>query len=100
MSQMLFNPFKDLIFDEHFCFLSGVLTNESMTVFPEWLLDHFKFGDEKIEMMDKSKSYTYADLTLPCSPEVKTAFNELDLKIQEAYKNGFEGMNALNEELL
>lgn len=100
MSQMLFNPFKDLIFDEHFCFLSGVLTNESMTVFPEWLLDHFKFGDEKIEMMDKSKSYTYADLTLPCSPEVKTAFNELDLKIQEAYKKGFDGMNALDEELL
>lgn len=100
MSQLLFNPFKDLIFDEHFCFLTGVLTNESMTVFPEWLLNHFKFGDERIEMMDKSKSYTYADLKLPCSPEVKQAFDDLDLKIQKAYKNGFEGMNALDEELL
>ncbi|MCX7547504.1 hypothetical protein OS188_05995 [Xanthomarina sp. F1114] len=100
MSQLLFNPFKDLIFDEHFCFLTGVLTNESMTVFPEWLLNHFKFGDERIEMMDKSKSYTYADLKLPCSPEVKQAFDDLDLKIQKAYKNGFEGMNALDEVLL
>ncbi len=28
MTQTLFNPFKDLNFDEHFCFLSGTLTNE------------------------------------------------------------------------
>ena len=100
MTQTLFNPFKELIFDEHFCFLSGVLTTETMTVFPQWLMDHFKFGDERIEMMDKTKSYTYADLKLPCSPEVKNAFDELDIKVQAAYKNGFEGMKALNQELL
>jgi hypothetical protein len=100
MSQMLFNPFQDLIFDEHFCFLSGVLTNEKMTVFPEWLMAHFKFGDERVEMMDKAKSYHYEDLKLPCSPEVKKAFDDLDLKIQEAYKKGYEGMAALDEELL
>lgn len=100
MSQALFNPFQDLIFDEHFCFLSGVLTTEKMTVFPQWLMDHFKFGDERIEMMDKTKSYTYSDLELPCSPDVKVAFQELETKVQAAYKNGFEGMVALDEELL
>jgi len=100
MSQLLYNPFKELIFDEHFCFLSGVLTTESMTVFPKWLMDHFKFGDEKIEMMDKAKSYHYEDLRLPCSVEVKKAFEELDVKIETAYKKGFEGMDALEEELL
>jgi len=100
MSQIFFNPFQDLVFDEKFCFLSGNLTNENMTVFPEWLMDHFKFGDEKIEMMDKVKSYTYADLKLPCTSAVKNAFDELDVKIQAAYKNGFEGMAALDEELL
>ncbi|GGG44624.1 hypothetical protein [Bizionia arctica] len=100
MSQALFNPFKDLIFDEHFCFLTGALTNEKMTVFPEWLLNHFKFGEERIEMMDKTKSYTYADLKVPCSVEVKAAFDALDLKVQEAYKNGFEGMASLDQELL
>lgn len=100
MSQMLFNPFKDLIFDPHFCFLSGTLTNDTMTVFPEWLMDHFKFGDERIEMMDKAKTYTYADLRLPCSPVVKKAFETLDVKIQEAYKTGFEGMAALDDVLL
>ena len=100
MSQMLFNPFKDLIFDEQFCFLSGDLTNEKMTVFPEWLMDQFKFGDERIEMMDKSKSYHYQDLKLPCSSRVKEAFETLDIKIQQAYKNGFDGMNTLDQELL
>lgn len=99
MSQLLFNPFKDLIFDEQFCFLSGDLTNDKMTVFPEWLMDQFKFGNERIEMMDKSKSYHYQDLKLPCSPRVKEAFDSLDIKIQEAYKNGFEGMNSLDHEL-
>jgi len=92
MSQSFYNPFKELIFDDHFCFLSGVLTKENITVFPKWLMEHFKFGNERIEMMDKAKSYTYADLKLPCSPEVKKAFEQLDEKIQAAYKNGFDGM--------
>lgn len=100
MPQMLYNPFDDLIFDAHFCFLSGALTNEKITVFPEWLMHHFKFGDERVEMMDKAKSYTYADLELPCSTRVKDAFDVLDLKIQAAYKNGHEGMAALDQELL
>ena len=100
MASPLFNPFKDLIFNEYFCFLSGKLTTETITVFPQWLMDHFKFGDEKIEMLDKVKSYNYSDLVLPCSPEVKEAFAELDVKIQEAYKKGYEGMANLDEVLL
>ena len=100
MAQQLFNPFTELIFDEHFCFLSGALTTEKMSVFPKWLMDHFKFGEERIEMMDKTKSYTYSDLKLPCSPEVKIAFDELDTTIQTAYKKGFEGMASLDEKLL
>ena len=61
MSQKLFNPFQEMIFDDHFCFLSGDLTTETMSVFPVWLMDHFKFGQDRIELMDKSKSYNYQD---------------------------------------
>ena len=100
MSQALFNPFQDLIFDDQFCFLSGALTNDKITVFPKWLMDHFKFGDERVEMMDKAKSYHYEDLKLPCSEEVKNAFEALDVKVQAAYENGYEGMKSLDEELL
>lgn len=100
MPQALFNPFQDLIFDEHFCFLSGELTNETITVFPEWLMGHFKFGHETVSMMDKEKSYRYEDLKLPCSPRVKKAFDALDVKIQDAYNRGYGGMAALDEVLL
>jgi hypothetical protein len=100
MSLPLYNPFKDLIFDEQFCFLTGDLTTEKMTVFPEWLMDHFKFGTDRIEMMDKSKSYHYEDLQLPCSPRVKKAFEDLEDQIKAAYKNGFEGIKALDEKLI
>jgi hypothetical protein len=100
MSQPLFNPFKDLVLNEHFCFLSGDLTNENITVFPEWLMDHFKLGDEKIEMMDKEKSYKYSDVKLPCTPEVKEAIEALDIKVHNAYEKGFKGMAALDQEVL
>lgn len=100
MSLTLYNPFQDLIFDDQFCFLTGDLTTEKMTVYPEWLMNHFKFGTDRIEMMDKSKSYTYEDLQLPCSPRVKKAFEELEGKVHEAYKKGYEGIKALDEQLL
>lgn len=100
MAITLFNPFEDLIFGEQFCFLTGDLTNESMTVFPEWLMDHFKISQDRIEMMDKSKSYVYADLKLPCTQRVKDAFENVDWKMFEAYKNGYDGMAALDEHLI
>ena len=100
MSLALYNPFQDLIFDDQFCFLTGDLTTEKMTVYPEWLMDHFKFGTDRIEMMDKSKAYTYADLQLPCSPRVKKAFEALEEKVQAAYQNGYEGIKTLDEEEL
>jgi len=100
MALTLFNPFEELIFGEQFCFLTGDLTTESMTVFPEWLMDHFKIGQDRIEMMDKSKSHVYADLKLPCTQRVKDAFVNLDQKIYEAYKKGYDGMAALDEHLI
>jgi len=100
MSQLLFNPFQDFIFDDHFCFLTGNLTNDTISVFPEWLMAHFKFGDESIEMMDKTKRYCYKDLKLPYSPEVKEVFMALDIQIQEAYAQGYPGMASLDETLL
>ena len=100
MSLAPYNPFQDLIFDDQFCFLTGDLTTEKMTVYPEWLMDHFKFGTDRIEMMDKSKAYTYADLQLPCSPRVEKAFEALEEKVQAAYQNGYEGIKTLEEEEL
>lgn len=102
MALNTFNPFEDMVFDNHFCFLSGRLTTDSITVFPEWLMDHFGLGDEKLTLMENSqvKKVSYKDLKLPCADHVKKAFDELDLKLQEAYEKGYEGIAQLDKKLL
>lgn len=102
MELELFNPFEEMIFDDHFCFLTGTLTTEYISVFPKWLMDHFELNEEKIGLMENSqlKMMAYPDLKLPCAPHVKKAFEELDQKFQAAYKQGYEGMAQLDEKLL
>lgn len=100
MISSLYRPFEDLIFDDHFCFLSGQLTTETISVFPEWLLEHYEFGDERVEMMDKMKTYRFGDLKMPCAPHVKEAFEQLDSKFREAFKTRYEGISKMDEESL
>lgn len=102
MALDFFNPFEEMIFDEHFCFLSGDLTTESMTVFPEWLMEHFNLTEEKLGLMENSqiKMVPYRDLKLPCAPHVKKAFEELDQEFRKAYEKGYDGMAQLNEHSL
>lgn len=100
MNFSLYNPFEDLIFDEHFCFLSGALTTESMSVFPEWMLEKYNFGDERVEVIDKMKSFRFADLRLPASPGVIAAFDEIDSQFKNAHDSGFEAIAVLDEKLL
>src|SRR5690625_354380 len=99
MALDLFNPFQDMIFDNHFCFLSGDLTTDEMTVFPEWLMEKFEFGEEEITLMQntKAKSMQYKDLKIPCAPRVKAAFDELDKQFKQAFDHGYEAVNQLDE---
>lgn len=98
----LFNPFQEMIFDDHFCFLSGDLTTEQITVFPEWLMKHFKLEEEELTLMENSeyKKVAYKDLKLPCAPHVKKAFQENDNQFREAYKKGFEAVDQLDEKVI
>jgi len=102
MAWSFYNPFKEMIFDDRFCFLTGDLTTESMTVFPQWLMDHFKLGEETLSLMENSqlKKVSYNELKLPCAPRVKKAFEALDAKFKAAYDDGFEGVESLDEEVL
>lgn len=99
MALHLFNPFQNMIFDRHFCFLSGDLTTEEITVFPEWLLEEFKLGEEKIRLMEntKVKEVPYTELKLPCASHVKKAFDKLDHTFKTAYDEGFEAIDKLDE---
>ncbi|NLN24844.1 MAG: hypothetical protein GX163_04165 [Bacteroidetes bacterium] len=100
MNLALYNPYEDLIFDAHFCFLSGALTTESMSVFPEWVLEQFGFGDERIEVMDKMKTYRFSELRLPAAPEVIQKFEALDKTFRTAFDSGYEAVAALDEEII
>lgn len=102
MALDLFNPFQEMIFDDHFCFLSGDLTNEKITVFPEWLMEKFDFGKEEITLLQntKAKSIAYKDLKIPCAPRVQKAFEEMDQVFKQAFDQGFEAVNELDELIL
>lgn len=102
MSLQLYNPFETLHFDDSTCFLSGndLNENETITVFPEWILDRFDYRNRKFEMMDTVTHTTYGALTLPCSDSVKMAFDKLDEEIKAAFDKGFEAVNSLDKQKL
>ncbi|MEN9446884.1 MAG: hypothetical protein RJA25_173 [Bacteroidota bacterium] len=103
MSVQLYNPIGNLIFDEKTCFLTGAdLTKEDeyVTVFPNWVLDNYELRGKKFTMMDNYNAIYYEDLKLPCSEEVKKALNDLEQKIQTAFEKGYEGVTALDSQLL
>ncbi|HEY5463831.1 MAG TPA: hypothetical protein VIJ95_11290 [Hanamia sp.] len=99
----LFNPFETLHFDNKSCFLSGKdlqSADESISVFPEWILDRFTLKDKKFRMLDQVTGIRYGELKLPCSPEVKNAFNILEEEIQTAFTNGYEEIKKIDEQRL
>jgi len=99
----LFNPFETLHFDNETCFLSGKdlqSADESISVFPEWILDRFTLKDKKFRMLDQVTGIRYGELKLPCSPEVKNAFNTLEEEIQTAFTNGYEEIKKIDEQKL
>lgn len=100
MAIQLYSPFKNLEFEDDICFLSGDKTTENITVFPEWLMQRFNFGKDAFEMMDKVNSLSYADLKMPCARHVKTAIDEMEAKVKEAFEKGYEAVAALDQTIL
>ncbi|HTN08775.1 hypothetical protein [Agriterribacter sp.] len=98
-----YNPFENLHLNDSTCFLTGVdiiHPDENITVFPAWILDRFLLRDQKFKMIDQVTSVLYGDLKLPCSAKVAKAFNDLEFKIQEAFNNGYDGVQSISSENL
>ncbi len=100
MNFNIYNPFRNLEFEDHICFLSGKETQNSITVFPEWLMKRFNFDQDAFEMMDKVNKLSYSDLKMPCSEEVEQAINKMDEKVKAAFDLGFEAMKKVDDILL
>lgn len=98
-----FNPFENLKFDSNICFLSGeTLTSQhdTISVFPEWLMQQFQLHDKSFTMIDFVTPILYKNLILPCSENVKNKFNQLDLEIQEVFQNGYNAIKLIDEQKL
>lgn len=100
MALQLYNPFENLYFDDKTCFLTGKELqdgNEAITVFPTWVLEEYKYKYAHFKMMDTVTSIPYKDLKLPCSKQVKEAYEKLDEEVYATFKNGCESVAALDE---
>lgn len=103
MLTSLFNPIENLYLEDKTCFLSGTELNgekETISVFPEWIMDRFSLWDTTFTMMDNVTMIKYRDLRLPCSPRVKSILCDLDGEIQSAFEQGFDALKKIPEERL
>lgn len=103
MSFLFYNPFGSTQFDTHTCFLTGaddVKADDSITVFPDWVLDRFLLRDKKFTMMDQVTSVMYNDLKLPCTADVAHAFSKLEYEIQDAFNKGYDAVYSIPSEKL
>jgi len=102
MSVQLYNPLENLHLDDDTCFLSGedLLTKETLTIFPEWMMDRFGLRNQQFKMMDKKSEVSYEDLNLPCSPAVKQKFEELEKELETAFEGGYEAIKAFDSQKL
>ncbi len=103
MPLSLFNPFETLHFEEKTCFLTGEDLppgEQSISVFPGWILDRFSLRDKRFKMLDHVTALHYAQLKLPCSQKVKNAFETLENQVITAFEAGYEEVKRLPEERL
>ncbi len=103
MAKLGFNPFERLQFSGNLCFLSGEkLTSpeESIPVFPVWLMQKFNLEDVPFKLLDESMS-TYRSLQLPCSARVfEESIQPLEETIRAAFETGYAAVSQLDPLIL
>lgn len=99
MANTLYDPFHQMRFSGDICFLCGasITLADTVPVFPEWLMQHYKFADKQLLLLDKSV-ISYRDLTIPCCQSCRYNWVEpLEEQIKAAHAGGIVGFKALNE---
>lgn len=94
----LYNPLDNIGTLDELCFLSGAdrPTDVTLSVFPEWIMDRFELHDKQFKLMDRTKQIPYKNLTLPCSPAVKDAFERLEEEVKATFEGGYEAIKAFD----
>jgi hypothetical protein len=98
-SLTLYDPFDQMRFGQDTCFLCGAPTTpaDAVPAFPQWLMQHYKFADKQLLLLDKS-TITFRELTIPACPVCRGQHLEpLEQKIKAAHQQGLAGFRALPE---
>ncbi|WP_192822954.1 hypothetical protein [Rufibacter sp. LB8] len=98
----LFDPFDGMRFGRHLCFLCGttIAPEQQTTVFPDWLMEQYGFGQQALLLLDQSQ-VAYQDLKIPCCANCQTnALAPVEEQVQKAVLKGVAGLRALDEKVL
>lgn len=97
--QKLYNPFEEFKFENNTCFLTGQTVSfpeESISVFPNWMMRAFDLEEKPLKMLDESVS-SYGALKLPCAAAVGRRIDELEDRVETAAKRGYQAMSQLEQ---
>jgi hypothetical protein len=98
-SLTLYDPFDRMQFGRDTCFLCGAATTpqDTVPVFPGWLMQHYGFADQQLLLLDKSVM-TFLELTIPACPQCREQhLAPLEQKIHAAHQGGVAGFRGLPE---
>ena len=98
MSLRLYDPFENMSFSEHACFLCGTIVNdtERLPVFPAWLQKRYGLEAKNLLLLDQSQ-IAFGEMTLPCCPGCQQTVGNLEQKVRAANENGLQGWQELDE---
>ncbi|MFT6850109.1 MAG: hypothetical protein ACJATA_000915 [Sphingobacteriales bacterium] len=99
-TQNLYNPFKEHKFSNAICSISGkALTSpkDALTVWPKWIMKEYGLGEKKQTMLDDS-SKNLDEFVIPCSPGIKSMFEAIDHKVEKAFADGIDAIQAIGNE--
>ncbi|KAA9346130.1 hypothetical protein [Adhaeribacter soli] len=101
MDFRLYDPFVNMTFSSHACFLCGTIVSddERIPVFSGWLQKRYDLGQKKLQLLDQS-TLTFTEMQIPCCPVCAEKVAELDQKVEAASKTGLPGLQALEEKTL
>lgn len=98
MPTILYQPFKNFTFDNAHCFLSGlpVLNQPQYSVFPQWLISQYSLLERPFKMLDETM-VSYADIKLPVAALAQSQIKNLDDKLEQSLKSGYDSLKRESE---
>ncbi|MFC5270191.1 hypothetical protein [Adhaeribacter terreus] len=101
MDLRLYDPFINMTFSEHACFLCGTIVNdaEKITVFPGWLQKRYDLAGKNLMLLDQS-TVSFGEMKIPCCPNCEKTVANSDEKVQAATEKGLAGFQELEEKAL